>query len=120
MEFPDSYPILTWVIMGGFGVASSIVFSLVLWKWLRSGQLQNKSVPVSNYSILGLCFLFASGLFCCGIAGPPGYALSKDPNLVSHLWIYRASFMSNLFALIGWILYVIGQNKTIKLLSDES
>lgn len=109
--------------MGGLGTTSSILVSVVLWRWISSGIKYNKSEPFSSFTTFGYIFLFASGLVCCGIAGPPGYALSSDPSLVSKEWIFRASMLSNVFAAIGWASILIGQAKTIKsyklLLSKE-
>ena len=119
MEFPDSYPINIWVIMGTLGCASSIIFSIYMWKWMKSGQANTKSTPFSNFTFIGMCFLFASGLFACGIAGPPGYALSSNAALVSKEWIFRASYMSNMFATIGWALVLTGQIKTIKSINKQ-
>lgn len=114
MEFPSSYPIVTWVVMGGLGCLSSLVFSLFAWRWITSGQQYSFSEPRSNWSFLGFCFMFASGLLCCGIAGPPGYALSSNPELISQDWIWRAALMANIFALLAWVLLLIGQSRVIK------
>jgi len=114
MEFPNTYPIFAWVLMGGLGTACSILYSIVIWKWIISGQKKYGSEPHANASMLGLTFLFAGGLFACGIAGPPGYALSDDPSLINKDWMYRASFMSLLCSFIGWGLVLKGQLKTIK------
>lgn len=118
MEFPASYPALTWVLMGGLGTISSILVSIVLWRWISSGMKFKNSEPTSSYTTFGLIFLYASGLVCCGIAGPPGYALSSDPSLVSREWIFRASMLSNVFAVVGWASILIGQARTIKLYQE--
>jgi len=114
MGFPSSFPVPIWVVMGTLGTISSILFTVLIYRWVRSGQKFPRSVPYSNYSILGYMFLFASGLICCGIAGPPGYALSSDPNLVSKEWILRASGLSNSLAVLGWAFAVIGQRNTLR------
>ena len=114
MGFPSSFPVSIWVMMGTLGTICSILFTVLIYRWVRSGQKFPRSVPYSNYSILGYMFLFASGLICCGIAGPPGYALSSDPNLVSKEWILRASGLSNFLAVLGWTFAVIGQRNTLR------
>jgi hypothetical protein len=51
---------------------------------------------------------------CCGIVGPPGYALSSDPTLVSRDWIFKSSMMSMVVGLLGWSCVLIGQIATLK------
>lgn len=100
--------------MGSLGTAASLFFTAYLWIWFVSGQKKAGSSPYSNYTVLGACFLYASGLMACGIAGPPGYGLASDPSLVNHTWMFRASFMSLGMALLGWSLMLFGQIATLK------
>ncbi|PWK17610.1 hypothetical protein LV89_04326 [Arcicella aurantiaca] len=114
MTFPPSFQVFIWVMMGALGVSCSVIFSFISWNWLQSGQTKTGSEPRSNFTFLGYAFLFASGLMCCGIAGPPGYALSDDPNLVNKVWILRASGLSLVLSLIAWICILIGQRISMK------
>jgi len=114
MEFPDWYPVFTWVLMGGLGTVASLFFTAYLWIWFTSGQKKTGSSPYSNFTVLGVCFLYASGLMACGIAGPPGYALATDLSLLDQTWIFRSASMSLTVAMIGWICMLIGQIATLK------
>lgn len=118
MEFPDSYSNFIWVVFGTLGTSGAILFSFYLWNWMKSGQTRFGSEPNSNWTMIGMCFVFSSGLMCCGIVGPPGYALSDNPELVSKPWIMRASMMSMVIGILGWSCVLIGQRRTIKKLKS--
>ncbi len=113
MTFPASFPLSQWILFGTLGTICSILFTVILWRWYKTGQSQAGSEPYSNFTFLGLAFLYASGLICCGICGPPGYALSSNPALVNKEWIFRACFLSLTFSILAWTLMLIGQKKTM-------
>ncbi len=75
-----SYPDWMWLYFGGFGTAGSILYTLVVWYWLKIHALAKGSLrSAAKWNIIGFLFLFLGAWFACGMVGPPGNMLSRNP-----------------------------------------
>jgi len=114
------FPIWMLVYFGFFGSAGSVLFTLVLWYWMKFHSLsQGYLRTAAKWSAFGYAFLFIGAWFACGIGGPPGNMLSSDTvaqNLPSAI---RAAALSIFFSVPGWACVLVGMIKMTRGIKSE-
>ncbi len=112
-----SFPTWMWLYFGSFGTAGAILFTMVVWYWLKVNALAGGLLrSAAKWNVIGLLFLFLASWFACGIAGPPGSMLSS--NLAEHnlaLAVFLAS-LSIFLSVPGFACVLVAQKKMIQAL----
>jgi len=115
MNFSASHPIWMWVYFGAFGSASAVLFTLVVWNWLKVHSLAKGALRSAiKWNIIGYMFLFFGAWFACGIGGPPGNLLSPDLTIHNLNIATGAAVRSMFFSVPGWACVLVGQHKMIR------
>ena len=74
-----SFPTWVWLYFGTFGTVGALLFTLVVWYWMKILKLAKGSLrSAAQWNMIGLMFLFVAAYFACGIGGPPGSLLSHE------------------------------------------
>ena len=115
MNFPMSHPLWMWLYFGTFGTADLILFTLIVWNWMRFHALvDGYKRSAARWSVLGYMFLFFAAWFACGIGGPPGNMLSSDPTTWNPFAAVGASALSMFFTVPGWTCLLVSQRKMLQ------
>jgi hypothetical protein len=111
MTFPD----WVWLYFGAFGTAGAVLFTLVVWSWLKIHASANGSLrSAAKWSMVGLMFLFLAAWFACGIGGPPGNLLSEDLSTHNLEIGYLTAMLSIFLSVPGWACMLLGMRKTVR------
>ena len=107
-----SYPFLMLLYFGIFGSAGAVLFTLVVWHWMKvyavvKGYLRS----VVIWKMAGYLFLFIAAYSACGIGGPPGNLLHPDPTTHNLDVANLAAKLSIFFSVPGWFCVLLGQRK---------
>jgi hypothetical protein len=108
MTFPD----WVWLYFGAFGTAGAVLFTLVVWSWLKvhtraGGPLRS----AAKWNMIGLMFLFLAAWFACGIGGPPANLLSRDASTHNVEIGYLTAMLSIFLSVPGWACMLVGMRK---------
>jgi len=115
MNLPTTHPIWMWLYFGTFGSAGAVLFTLVVWNWLKVHSLAKGALrSATKWNIFGYMFLFFGAWFACGIGGPPGNLLSPDLTIHNPGVATWAAFLSMFFSVPGWACALVGMRKMIK------
>jgi len=111
MSFPD----WVWLYFGTGGTAGALLFTLVVWYWMKvQSRVEGSMLSSVRWNMVGLMFLFLGAWFACGIGGPPGNMLSFDPAIRDLEYAYDTAMLSMFFSVPGWACILIGQRKMIQ------
>ena len=115
MNLPTTHPIWMWLYFGTFGSAGAVLFTLVVWNWLKVHSLAKGALrSATKWNVLGYMFLFVGAWFACGIGGPPGNLLSPDLTIHNPDLATWTAFLSMFFSVPGWACALVGMRKMIK------
>ena len=115
MNLPITHPTWMWLYFGIFGTAGTILFTLVIWSWLRVHSVAKGALRSAlKWSVIGCMFLFFGAWFACGLGGPPGNTLSPDPAMHNQEYAVVSAVLSMFFSVPGWALILVGMRKMIK------
>ena len=115
MSFPLSHPIWIWLYFGTFGTLGAVLFTLVIWHWMKVHALAKGFMrSAGKWSVVGYMFLFFAAWFACGIGGPPGNMLSSDPTAYNLSAATGAAILSMFFSVPGWASLLISQRTMIR------
>lgn len=107
-----SYPILMLLYFGTFGSVGAILFTLVVWHWMKVYALAKGSLrSMAIWNMIGYMFLFIAAYSACGIGGPPGNLLHPDSTTHNLSVANFAAGLSIFFSVPGWLCVLIGQLK---------
>jgi hypothetical protein len=107
-----SYPDWVWLYFGSFGTVGALLFTFIVWYWMKAPvQAGTRQDSAAAWNMVGMMFLFAGAWFACGIAGPPGNALSQDISLRDLDIAYFSAMLSVLLSIPGWACLLIGMRK---------
>jgi len=121
MNFPETHPLWMWLYFGTFGSIGAILFTLIVWNWLKVNTLtMGYQRSAAKWSMVGYMFLFIAQWFACGIGGHPGSLLSPDPSKHYYFAAMLAAVLSMLFSVPGWACIFISQRKLLSGLNTES
>jgi hypothetical protein len=110
-----SFPTWVWLYFGSFGTAGAVLYTLVVWVWMRvRAAARGSTRSVATWNMLGLMFLFIAAYFACGIGGPPGSLMSSDPSAHALDAAYDAALLSIFFSVPGWACMLVGIIKTLR------
>jgi hypothetical protein len=110
MSFPD----WVWLFFGSFGTVGAVLFTVVVWYWLRvHASAQGWLRSAAKWNMLGLMFLFMGAYFACGIGGPPGSLLSKDPSIHDLGSAYDSAILSIVLSVPGWACVLMGVRRML-------
>jgi hypothetical protein len=108
MTFPD----WVWLYFGAFGTAGAVLFTLTVWSWLRLQTQVTRSLrSAARWNMVGLLFLFLAAWFACGIGGPPGNLMSRDPATHNLEIGYLTAMLAIFFSVPGWACVLVGMRK---------
>ena len=115
MNLPATHPIWMWLYFGIFGSAGVVLFTLVVWNWLKVHSLAKGALRSAvKWNVIGYMFLFFGAWFACGIGGPPGNLLSPDLTLHNPNYATGGAILSMFFSVPGWTCVLVGMRKMIK------
>ena len=115
MTFPVSHPIWMWLYFGTFGTLGVVLFTLVMWHWMKVHALVKGFMRSSaKWSVVGFMFLFVASWFACGIGGPPGNLLSSDLTAHNLSAAISAAMVSMFFSVPGWVFVLVSLRKMIQ------
>jgi len=115
MNFPTGYPIWMWLYFGTFGSAGAVLFTLVVWHWLKVHSLAKGPLrSAAKWNMVGCMFLFFGAWFACGIGAWPGYLLSPDLAIHNPHLATGAAVLSMFFSVPGWACVLVGQRKMVQ------
>jgi hypothetical protein len=104
-----------WLYFGAFGSTSVILFTLIVWNWMKLLKLAEGYLRSSaKWSMIGYMFLFFSAWFACGIGGSPGNLLSANPETHFPAGAIYAAVLAMFFSMPGWLCVLIGQRKILR------
>lgn len=110
-----SFPTWMWLFFGAFGTAGAVLFTFVAWYFLKAYTLAQGSMRSAfKWNIVGLLFLFLGAWFACGVAGPPGNMLSRDPVMHDLSLATTLAALSIFLSIPGWACVLLGQRKMIQ------
>ncbi|MFC1513666.1 hypothetical protein ACFL5P_01525 [candidate division KSB1 bacterium] len=114
MNFPESHPVWMWLYFGVFGSAGAVLFTLIIWNWMKLNRLTaGFQRSAAKWNIVGYMLLFTAQWFACGIGGTPGRLLSSDPANHYYYGAVLAAILAMFFSVPGWICVFIGQRKLL-------
>lgn len=111
MTFPD----WVWLYFGAFGTVGAVLYTLVVWYWMKAHTLGEGSLQsAARWNMVGLMFLFLGAWFGCGIGGPPGNLLSRD--LATHDLdaAYTTAMLSIFLSAPGWACVLVGMRRMLQ------
>ena len=112
MNFSVSHPLWMWLYFGMFGSAGAILFTLIVWHWMKVHPLvKGYHLSAARWNIVGYMFLFFAAWFACGIGGPPGNMLSPDPAAQNLFAAIGAATLSMFFSVPGWACVLVSQRR---------
>jgi len=115
MNFPVAHPVWMWLYFGTFGSTGAVLFTLIVWYWVRIRVLsKGYQRSVAIWSMVGHMFLFFAMWFACGIGGPPGNMLSSDPVAQNLSAAISAAVLSMFFSVPGWACVLVSQRKMLR------
>jgi len=115
VNLPTTHPLWMWLYFGTFGSAGAILFTLVVWHWLKLHALAKGALrSACVWKIIGYVFLFSAAWFACGIGGAPGNMLSPDPTVHNLDYATVAAVLSMFFSVPGWVCVLVGMRKMIE------
>lgn len=115
MNFPVSHPIWMWLYFGAFGTLGAVLFTLVVWHWMKIHALAKGVMrSAAKWNVVGFMFLFFALWFACGIGGPPGNMLSSDSTARNLSAAIGAAIPSMFFSVPGWACILVSQQKMIR------
>jgi len=115
MNFSVSHPLWMWLYFGMFGSAGAILFTLIVWHWMKVHALvKGYHQSAARWNIVGYMFLFFAAWFACGIGGPPGNMLSPDPAAQNLFAAIGAATLSMFFSVPGWACVLVSQRKMLQ------
>jgi hypothetical protein len=116
-----SFPTWVWLYFGTFGTLGAVLFTLVVWYWMKVLNLAQGSLrSAAKWNMIGLMFLFIAAYFACGIGGPPGSLLSKNPSVHDLGSAYDSAILSIFLSVPGWACVLVGMRKLLQGIgSDE-
>jgi hypothetical protein len=89
MNFPESHPNWMWLYFGIFATAGTILFTLVVWNWMKVLKLAKGNLLSAN---------------------------SDTHNLVAAIW---AAVLAMFFSVPGWACLLVSQRKILKGIQSE-
>lgn len=110
-----SFPTWVWLFFGTLGSGGAVLFTLVVWSWLKIQTRAKSSLQsAARWNMIGLMFLFIAAYFACGIGGPPGSLLSHDPLTHDLETAYDSALLAIFFSVPGWACVLVGMRKMLK------
>ena len=110
-----SFPTWVWLYFGTFGTVGAVLFTLVVWYWMKVLNLAEGSLrSAAKWNMVGLMFLFIAAYFACGIGGPPGSLLSHDQLTHDLEAAYDSAMLSIFFSVPGWACMLVGMRKMLQ------
>lgn len=110
-----NFPTWVWLYFGAFGSAGAVLFTLVVWNWMKIQTLVKSSLrSAARWNMIGLMFLFVAAYFACGIGGPPGSLLSHDALTHDLETAYDSALLAIFFSVPGWACVLVGMRKMFK------
>jgi hypothetical protein len=110
-----SFPTWVWLYFGTFGTVGALLFTLVVWYWMKILKLAKGSLrSAAQWNMIGLMFLFVAAYFACGIGGPPGSLLSHEHAIHDLESAYDSAMLSIFFSVPGWACMLVGMRKMMK------
>lgn len=115
-----SFPTWVWLYFGMFGTVGAVLFTLVVWYWIKVLNSAEGSLrSVAKWNMVGLMFLFVAAYFACGIGGPPGSLLSHDQLTHDLEAAYDSAMLSIFFSVPGWACMLVGMRKMVQGIQSE-
>lgn len=109
-----SFPNWVWLYFGTFGTVGALLYTLVVWYWMKVHSLAAGWVrSAAKWNMLGLMFLFVAAYFACGIGGPPGSLLSTDQLAHDIEAAYDSALLAIFFSVPGWACVLVGIRKLL-------
>jgi hypothetical protein len=109
-----NFPTWVWLYFGTFGSAGAVLFTLVVWSWMRIQALGKSPLrSAARWNMIGLMFLFIAAYFACGIGGPPGSLLSHDQLTHDLESAYDSAILGIFFSVPGWTCMLVGMRKLL-------
>ena len=110
-----SFPTWVWLYFGTFGTVGAVLFTLLVWYWLKVLTLAEGALrSAAKWNMVGLMFLFMGAYFACGIGGPPGSLLSHDQLTHDLEAAYDSAMLSIFFSVPGWACMLVGMRKMLQ------
>ena len=110
-----NFPKWVWIYFGSFGTAGAILFTLVVWYWIKVlSSAKDTLRSAAKWNMVGLMFLFIAAWFACGIGGPPGSLLSHDQLTHDLESAYDSAILSIFFSVPGWACMLVGMRKMLQ------
>ena len=110
-----SFPTWVWLYFGGLGTVGAVLYSLVVWYWMRlRASTEGATRSIATWNVVGLMFLFIAAYFACGIGGPPGSLMSKDASTHALDAAYDSALLSIFFSVPGWACVCVGMRKMLR------
>jgi hypothetical protein len=114
MNFPLSHPVWMWLYFGSFGTLGIILFTLVIWSWMKYHATVRENLrSVARWTAIGYMFLFFAEWFACGMGGSPGNLLSSDLTKHSFHWAAGLAIAAMFFSVLGWACLFVGQRRLL-------
>jgi len=115
MNFPASHPTWMWLYFGTFGTLEAVLFTLVVWHWMKVHALVKGLMrSAAKWSVVGYMFLFFAAWFACGVGGPPGNMLSSNPTAHNLSAAISAATLSMFFSVPGWACVLMSQRMMMR------
>ena len=110
-----SFPTWVWLTFGTFGTAGAVLFTLVVWYWMKiQSSAEGPLRSAAKWNMVGLMFLFIAAYFACGIGGPPGSLLSHDLSTHDLETAYDSAMLSIFLSVPGWACMLMGMRKMMQ------
>jgi hypothetical protein len=109
-----NFPTWVWLYFGSFGSLGAVLFTLVVWTWLKIHVSAEGSLrSAAKWNMVGLMFLFVAAYFACGIGGPPGSLLSAEPSSHDLETAYDSAILAIFLSAPGWACMLVGMRKML-------